>query len=684
MEGDERAAPSLFLCENVRKETKKMNLLQPVLIEDLNEICSPSGLQYSPSGDTLAFTLVKPDQKSNSYQKNLWIMSENSKVTQLTTSDREGSFIWDDNNTILFISDRNSDGGEEKDDLEEKTTFYRIDIRGGEAKKAFSVSKSVSFFKKISDGLYCMGIEENRNALPDDADKKAKKEEKDYHVIDEVPLWGNGRGFISGVRTSLYLYDEKTASFEKLTPANFDTASVCVKEDMLLILGKEWTNVIDETDSLLLYKLADKKLTILIEQGKLLISRAVFAGKTIILTATDMKPYGDGQYHDIYEYDLVNQNLTKTVTADCLIGVDILTDCHYSSGESLVVSNDATIYAIAQRSYKDTIVSYQSQETENILSDIYAFNGLVCELASGNNRLSFAAMEANGCCEIYEYKNGAVTKRTSFNDAYLSTHFVSKAKKLSFVNKDGVTIDGWVLEPKDYDPTKSYPGVLEIHGGPRCAYGEVFFHEMQVWASKGWFVFFCNPRGSEGYGEEFADLRGKYGTIDYQDLMEFTDQVLAQYPQIDQAKVGAAGGSYGGFMCNWIEGHTDRFAALASQRSVSNWVSDFGCSEIGVTFDQNEILATPWTNMEAMWDCSPLKFACNAKTPILFIHSMNDYNCTLDQGIQMFTAVKFYGVPARMCLFEGENHGLSRRGKPLHRMRRLKEMTDWFVTYLNN
>lgn len=135
-------------------------------------------------------------------------------------------------------------------------------------------------------------------------------------------------------------------------------------------------------------------------------------------------------------------------------------------------------------------------------------------------------------------------------------------------------------------------------------------------------------------------------------------------------------------MCNWIEGHTDRFAAIASQRSVSNWVSDFGCSEIGVTFDQNEILATPWNGMEKMWDCSPLKYACNAKTPILFIHSMNDYNCTLDQGIQMFTAVKFYGVPARMCLFEGENHGLSRNGKPLHRMRRLKEMTDWFEKYL--
>ncbi len=667
-----------------------MNSLKSVLIEDLNAISSPSGLRYSPDEKTLAFTLVQSDKENNTYKRNLWVMEEDKEAMQLTSSDKEGGFVWDDDNTILFESSRD----EKKDENgEAETVFYRINIHGGEAKKAFAVSKSVSFFEKVTDGIYCMGIEENRNDLPADADEKLKKEEKDYHVIDEVPLWGNGRGFISGVRTGLYLYEEATGKLEKLTAPNFDTASVCVSDEKLLIVGKEWKNVIEETDSLLLYNIEEKELTTLIGQGNLMISRAVFANGTIILTATDMKPYGDGQYHDIYEYDETQKKPIKKISVEYLLGVDILTDCYYSAGESFVVAKNQTntdndtIYAIAQHGYKDSIVSYNNSTeatSAGALKEAYAFNGLVCELAAASNKLSFAAMEANGCCEIYTYNyaDGTVTKKTAFNDEYLSTHFVSKAKHLSFVNTDGVTIDGWVLEPKDYDPEKTYPGVLEIHGGPRCTYGEVFFHEMQTWASKGWFVFFCNPRGSEGYGEEFADLRGKYGTIDYQDLMEFTDHVLEAYPQIDKARVGAAGGSYGGFMCNWIEGHTDRFAALASQRSVSNWVSDFGCSEIGVTFDQNEILATPWTNMEAMWGCSPLKYACNAKTPILFIHSMNDYNCTLDQGIQMFTAVKFYGVPARMCLFEGENHGLSRRGKPLHRMRRLKEMTDWFITHL--
>ena len=164
--------------------------------------------------------------------------------------------------------------------------------------------------------------------------------------------------------------------------------------------------------------------------------------------------------------------------------------------------------------------------------------------------------------------------------------------------------------------------------------------------------------------------------------MEFTDHVLALVPQIDPARIAATGGSYGGFMCNWIEGHTDRFAAIASQRSISNWVADFGASEIGFTFDANETGGTPWTDMEKMWEQSPLKYACNAKTPILFIHSLEDYNCTLDQGVEMFSAMKYFGVPSRMCLFEGENHSLSRSGKPRHRVRRLTEIMNWFDKYL--
>ena len=198
----------------------------------------------------------------------------------------------------------------------------------------------------------------------------------------------------------------------------------------------------------------------------------------------------------------------------------------------------------------------------------------------------------------------------------------------------------------------------------------------------GYFVFFCNPRGSEGKGNAFADIRGIYGTIDYEDIMKFTDIVLEKYTNIDKSRVGVTGGSYGGFMVNWIIGHTDRFKCAASQRSISNWIDDFGTTDIGYYFNPDELGGDVCSGFDKLWEQSPLKYANNAKTPTLFIHSEEDYRCYQTQAFQMFTALKYYGVESRICLFKGENHELSRSGKPKHRVRRLKEITDWFEKYL--
>ena len=205
---------------------------------------------------------------------------------------------------------------------------------------------------------------------------------------------------------------------------------------------------------------------------------------------------------------------------------------------------------------------------------------------------------------------------------------------------------------------------------------------MQYWASEGYFVFFCNPRGSDGRGNEFADLRGKYGTVDYSDLMEFADNVLEKYPQIDQKKVCETGGSYGGFMTNWIIGHTDRFAAAVSQRSISHWISKCLTTDIGYYHNMDAMQSTPWTDFDKMWGFSPLKYADKCTTPTLFIHSGEDYRCWQSEGIQMFTALKYHGCEARLCYFKGENHELSRSGKPKHRIRRLKEITEWFDAHV--
>ncbi len=241
---------------------------------------------------------------------------------------------------------------------------------------------------------------------------------------------------------------------------------------------------------------------------------------------------------------------------------------------------------------------------------------------------------------------------------------------------------GYVLYPKDFDPNKTYPGILDIHGGPKTVYGTVFYHEMQLWASEGYFVFYANPHGSDGASNEFADIRGKYGTIDYDDLMRFVDQVLTDIPQLDASRLGVTGGSYGGFMTNWIIGHTNRFRAAASQRSISNWISFSQTSDIGPYFTADQQGATMDGDVEKLWFHSPLKYAKNVTTPTLFIHSDEDYRCPLSEGVQMLNALLDRDIEARMCVFHGENHDLSRSGKPQHRVRRLTEITNWMNDHL--
>ena len=164
--------------------------------------------------------------------------------------------------------------------------------------------------------------------------------------------------------------------------------------------------------------------------------------------------------------------------------------------------------------------------------------------------------------------------------------------------------------------------------------------------------------------------------------MEFVDAAVSQTDFIDEKRLGITGGSYGGVMTNWVIGHTDRFRAAASQRSISNWVTLSGISDIGYNFVNNYVGTDVWTDIATLWKQSPLAYADKVKTPTIFIHSEEDYRCPLPEGLQMFSALKYFNVPSRIVIFNNENHELSRNGRPLNRIKRLDEITHWFDKYL--
>ena len=274
---------------------------------------------------------------------------------------------------------------------------------------------------------------------------------------------------------------------------------------------------------------------------------------------------------------------------------------------------------------------------------------------------------------------GEITNLYNPNEAYLAEHIVTTPERFTYKGYDNWDIHGWYMPP--VEKKDKHAAILYVHGGPQVAYGESFFHEMQALSAKGYGVIMINPRGSNTYGQNFVkSILGDYGNHDFDDLMMGVDYILETHPEVDVDQLYVAGGSYGGFMTNWIVTHTDRFRAAVTQRSISNWISFYGTSDIGPFFVEKQLL-DDIHNPQRLWEMSPVAHAKNAKTPLLVLHGQSDLRCPQEQGEQMYMAMRKNNVPTKMILFPQSSHGLSRQGLPNLRQERLKAITDWFEEY---
>jgi dipeptidyl aminopeptidase/acylaminoacyl peptidase len=267
---------------------------------------------------------------------------------------------------------------------------------------------------------------------------------------------------------------------------------------------------------------------------------------------------------------------------------------------------------------------------------------------------------------------------TNLNGEWLSQYYLAEPETIRVPSQDGTTeIEAWLLKPPGFDPSKKYPLVLEIHGGPHTAYGHSFYFEFQMLAGQGQVVVYPNPRGSVSYGYDFgAAIHNDWGHHDYDDIMAVVDYVIEQ-GYIDPERLGVTGGSYGGYMTNWIITHTDRFKVALTQRCVSNLVSMYTLSDINFNFVESEFEGDIWTNPR-IWERSPIAHANKAKTPLLMLHSEADFRCPIEQAEEFYLALKRVGCPVQLVRTPNEDHNLSRNGSPDHRIGRLRRINDWF------
>lgn len=639
-------------------------MLKKIDVKDFMNYRYPTNLALSPDGRNAAFAVVTVNEEDNCYDSCLWLYDlEKNCLRQLTGGRRERNFTWLDSDTILFTGNREKEYQEKGKAGEEWTCLYRLNIRGGEAAFLAALPHKVTKVRHQDGGLYCLVHE------------SYCEKEADYEVFDEIPFWNNGVGITNKVRDRLYRYDLNSGEMKSVSPEYGQVEGLWVENGAVLFSCNVFTDKKMPTSALYEYVPGEDRTELLLDQGLYSVTYACRRNGRVEFMGSDMKRFGYNENPDLY---ILEKGIPRLLAPyDYSTRAAVSSDCRMPGGETQMTCGDR-IYVTSIVGV-DTVL--QSFGLDGTCETVISTPGNVEMFDIRNGKIYFIGMRNQGLLELYCYENGTETKLTSFGDPILAKRQVSPVEHVRFSYK-GTDLDGFIIRPVDYDPEKKYPGILTIHGGPKGTYGPLYDHEFQLYAANGYFVFYTNPIGSDGRGNEFADIVAKQGSIDYEELMYFTDLVLERYPALDGDRLGVMGISYGGFMTNWIIGHTDRFKAAVPQCSIANWITKTNTTDIGYSFNATQLGGDVWSNYDKMWELSPMKYADRVKTPALIIHCDEDYRCWLAEGIQMFSALKYHGVPAKLFMIHGESHGVSRIGKPRKRVRRLNEIMDWLDRYL--
>ncbi len=661
-----------------------------VEIDHFKHFRFPSNIRADGNGK-IYFILKAANMEENGYDSDLYTLDATGHPLRLTVS-RDVSDYHLTASGIFFRSLREAKDKEAVKAGKPLTVFYRLSEGLGEAQEVLRLPMAVSTTHFLADGRllftaqYDHRYEQALTQAQGDADQalEALKAEEDYTVLDEIPFWLNGAGLTNKKRSRLYLYDngQITPLTEPMTDAHI--LALAPDGSSALFTACTYQDKQPLDNRLCRLDLATASVEDLSPLPAASYNMAAYIDPDhIVLFLNEGKRHGLNENDSFYRMDLQNRRLTllydggafstySSVGSDVKMGGSSLHQIWVRNGDYYFIST-----------LDDSSYVMRGSLEGGVPQPLHAARGAVQEAFPTPEGFITVAIRGLAGSELYTLSLDGLEQRLSAVNAWLSEEYAAvQPLDITFTNERGDEIHGFVLPPLGCEPGKRYPVILDIHGGPKTVFGNGFFHEMQYWAALGYGVIFCNPTGSDGRGDAFADIRGAYGTVDYRDIMTFVDHALESFPFLDGQRMGVTGGSYGGFMTNWIIGHTDRFKAAASQRSIANWVSFFNTTDIGYYFGEDQNAATPWSDHKKVWDQSPLQFADRAVTPTLFIHSDQDYRCWMAEGLQMFYALKYHGVPARLCLFKGENHELSRSGKPLHRIRRLKEITQWMDRYL--
>lgn len=675
-----------------------------ITIEDLYQFKFLSRPRLSPDGERVAYVVMVIDERKHAYRSAIWEVPVNGGPARRLTAEPANATdpSWSpDGRWLAFVSDREGEvahkAGEAQKKLGKgKPQIWLLPTNGGEAHQLTFLPHGASTPVWSPDGQW---LAFSAPVGPLDEDEVDGKPLPKARVIDQLWYRLDGAGFIYERRSHLFLQHVAGGEPVQLTEGDWDDGEPAWSPD-----GKTLAFTSSRAEDRW-HAPAPDVYTLAIEDGK--------PGELHCLTdgnlgcgAPSWSPSGQhiaflaalkwksGGHMDVYTLpadarQAAATSLTHEFEGSFMDWTNTDADARdeHAAPPPAWSPDGKTIYALASHRGATRLFAISSSGNNQHPLVLTPGEIHVRDFSIDTARARVALLIGNPSRppEIFTTTTTAQTELrqlTDENHELFSQLKLGTLERLSYTGADNWPMEGWILKPPDFDPTQKYPAILQIHGGPHTQYGYGFFHEMQVQAANGYVVLFTNPRGSSGYGRDFSlAVRGDWGRVDSLDILAGVDALLAR-GYVDEKRLGVTGGSYGGFMTNWLLGHSDRFKAGVTDRSVTNLASMFGASDLGWLFGDDDFEAVPWEDLERLMFHSPITYVKNIHAPLLIVHSENDLRCGIEQADQLFTALKYLGREVRFVRFEGQSHGLSRGGHPRLRQERLRHGLQWFKDHL--
>lgn len=661
-----------------------MDNKRPLTLDDLYRLESVESPRISPDGRWIAYVRVKISRFDNKYQRQIYIMDTAGGDGRSFSAAGSNAMqpAWSpDGQKLAFVSDRSGD-----------TQIYVLRMDGGEAEAVTAATNGASDFAWSPDSTriaYLTRARQTEREIesetePEPKDKFEAEQRKaaqnltesrifDPRVIRKLP-YRQGTSFEDGRTSHIYIIDVegKDRKAQRITDGEIEWGTPSWAADGKAIYtfacpdpeaDQPWTEFdvasISLTDGYPVTWFGDRTFA----------SYGVLPspdGKLIAYTRI-LRDRLTGQLEHV-----VIANPDGSQVRDVSLPIDRVLGRYVWAPDSSALYfwvddyGDAPVYRFDVESYRSERILAGTQEV--ITFDV-----------APDGSLAYAAATPASPVELYY--NGE--QRTFYNKPLLDEIWVAEVEEVRYKSTDGMEVQGWALRPYAFDASKTYPFILNIHGGPHAMWGPstpTMWFEWQYHAASGYVVFYCNPRGASGYtGAFFNAIQKNWAGGPMDDILSGVDLITSR-GYIDTKRMAITGGSYGGYMTAWIIAHDHRFAAAVAQRGVYNLISFWGTSDVPYLIE-SEFETLPWEDYDALWEASPLKHAHNIQTPLLIKHSDNDFRVPISDAEQLFYTLRRMRKTVEFVRYPREGHELSRSGEPDHRVDRLRRMIEWIDRY---